>query len=165
MNLTVDTVRRWAEEILLQLGDPAGHTLSVLAAGPEEEFEARGSEAVFESSFQVEWGDEPAAPEPTSESASAPDDEATGYGVEVRLGFGEEWWVGVRLEASLSEADAVALLADRMQDEVLENTHGAPVPPCPGPGHGHPLTAEVVEGIACWVCPQGDGIAPQPILH
>jgi hypothetical protein len=165
MNLTIDTARRWAEEILRQLGDPEGHTLSVLAAGPEKEFEAPGSEAVFESSFQVEWDDEPAAPEPTSESASAPDDAATGSGVDVWLGLREEWWVGVRLDASLSEADAVALLADQMQDEVPENTHGTPVPPCPGSGHGHPLTADVVDGVACWVCPRGDGIAPQPILH
>jgi hypothetical protein len=45
------------------------------------------------------------------------------------------------------------LLADRVQDEIVETRDlwGRPLPPCPG--HTHPLSAELLDGSAWWVCP------------
>jgi hypothetical protein len=68
----------------------------------------------------------------------------------------------VLLEESMTEAEAVALLAEQLQESVLEHTGGAAAPPCPG--HNHPAAAEVVEGVATWTCPQGSRDRSRPIL-
>lgn len=73
---------------------------------------------------------------------------------EVVVRLSGDFAVIVSLEAGMDEADAVVLLADQLQDGVLESTAGEPLPPCPG--HGHPATARVVAGQPCWVCPQDE---------
>lgn len=125
MPVTCASVRRWAHDILRELGAPEGHTLEVVAADPG------GG--------------------------------AAGRDVSVLLASDQGCRVEVCLSTWLGEAEAIAHLAGQMQDEVLENTYGVPVPPCPGPGHGHPLTAQVLDGVACWTCPLDTAVAPRPI--
>ncbi|MBQ0983644.1 hypothetical protein KBZ10_03715 [Streptomyces sp. F63] len=156
-------VRSWAEAILRQLGVPTGHTLEVTAGAP----------------------DGPGAPEPGPAHTStlrlrpggkrAEDAEDGGAGgrmagqgaarhggsVSVTLAFGDGSAVSVLLAEGPGEAEAVAHLAGQLQEAVLETAGGTPVPPCPGGrGHGHPPTADVVAGTACWVCPAGGGTRP-----
>ena len=69
--------------------------------------------------LRVTHADPAWAPEPVS-------------GVTVTLAASDGSSVSVLLEESMTEADAVTLLADQLQDTVLENTAGTPAPPCPG---------------------------------
>lgn len=62
------------------------------------------------------------------------------------------------LGPGLDEPHAVVLLAEQLQDAVLEQTGGAPVPPCPG--HGHPAVADLVVGVPSWTCPLGTRARP-----
>jgi hypothetical protein len=58
-------------------------------------------------------------------------------------------------------AQVVVEVADRMQELFHEECEawGQARPPCPG--HQHPAKAELVEGAACWVCPNGGRIVAQ----
>ncbi|MCY9787601.1 hypothetical protein KIK06_27350 [Nocardiopsis sp. EMB25] len=67
----------------------------------------------------------------------------------------------VRLPNSLPDAESIRMLADQLQEEVLESTHGDPVPTCPG--HPHPAKPDVVDGVPSWVCPR-DGRDIRPII-
>ncbi|WP_052863268.1 hypothetical protein [Streptomyces niger] len=138
MQLTREVVRGWAEAILPQLGPPAGHTLTVTGPGFADE---AGETADGRSGPLLAGG-------PVT-------------GVLVAITFADGSAVGVHVEQPMPPADAIALVADRLQDAVLEETGGAPNPPCPG--HRHPAVAEVVAGVACWTCPRGDNAA-WPIL-
>ncbi|MEV0375526.1 hypothetical protein AB0I10_38230 [Streptomyces sp. NPDC050636] len=149
MNLTTASVRGWAETILHQLGDPAGHTLDVTTTGPAREPKDLGSGAVFGSRLRLDWDEQ------ASEPALAHSADST---VVVTLAYRDGSSISVLVDQTMGEAEAVALLADQLQDSVLENTGGAPVPPCPG--HGHPAVAEVVNGIPSWVCPKAGGSRP-----
>ncbi|MFJ4919539.1 hypothetical protein [Streptomyces sp. NPDC088725] len=145
-NPNTDSARRWAEDILRQLGAPSGHTLTVTRAAHTESAETA----------------EPQTGRPglTSRLRTCPDgdgttaaaDEPGGTAVRVTLEYEDGSSVSVRLTPDLSEAQAVVLLAEQLQDSVLESTHGAPAPACPG--HGHPATARVIDGTASWSCPQ-----------
>lgn len=98
--------------------------------------------------LRVTQADPEWAPEPVS-------------GVTVTLAANDGSSVSVLLEESMTEADAVTLLADQLQDTVLENTAGTPAPPCPGsPRHAHPPVAELVHGVPSWTCPGGHGTRP-----
>lgn len=77
-----------------------------------------------------------------------------GPGAAVWLASGTAFSANVCLEAVLTPAEAVALLADRMQDFVLEATCGAALPSC-REGHQHPAAVAVSAGTAWWVCPHG----------
>lgn len=152
MALTHDAVRGWAEAILAQLGAPAGYRLTVTGTGftdsvPEPAPAASGA---FTSSLTLSF-------EP--DSGGGLDTEPAG--LLVTVAFDEESASGVRLEARVPQVEAVVLLADQLQDAVLEETCGAPLPECPG--HGHPAVARVVDGAACWACPS-TGTALRPIL-
>jgi hypothetical protein len=46
--------------------------------------------------------------------------------------------------------DATLELATQVQDQAVEATHGASLPPCPG--HNHPAAANLVNGVPKWVC-------------
>ena len=46
---------------------------------------------------------------------------------------------------------ATAELADRIQDDVLEELWGPVWPECPG--HRHPCAAELIDEVAVWACP------------
>ncbi|GLU47850.1 hypothetical protein [Nocardiopsis ansamitocini] len=147
MDATATSVRRWAEDILGQLAPPPGCTLTVAEppfGGPAPTFE--GSPG-FTSRLAVDWDAD--LKDPLHLDAS------------VVVGFPDGSAVGVELTEAMTEAEAVVTLADQLQDTVMEHTHGAPVPPCPG--HGHPAVAAVVDGVASWTCPDGDG-AHRPIL-
>ncbi len=48
-------------------------------------------------------------------------------------------------------ADALVALASQLQDALIETSHGRALPACPG--HAHPLSAVVVDGVAVWRCP------------
>jgi hypothetical protein len=63
----------------------------------------------------------------------------------------------------LPEASAVAELASQLQDHVIEETWGEARPPCPG--HPHPLSARVVDGVAVWECPRAPEHHREPILR
>jgi hypothetical protein len=182
MNLTTAAVREWAELIVPQLGAPDGHSLTVTAAGPPGgPLQPLDSGEEFTSSSRVERdgrgerrgnasGDTDAAGDSgdsgdsgeSGESGESGDPE--GAGVVVTLAFSDGTSISVHLEQPLGEADAVVILADQLQDGVLEETAGAPRPPCPADGgHLHPAVARVVDGVASWVCPTGEG-ARRPIL-
>ncbi|ASU82576.1 hypothetical protein CDO52_07065 [Nocardiopsis gilva YIM 90087] len=150
MSLTTTTVRAWAEEILRQLHAPKGHTLDVIASRTSGGGTAAPPEAIpeFTSHLRVSWDGE-AEEDLDRVHGSAPS------GVVVTLAFGAESSIEVALEESMDESESVALLADQLQTAVLEVACGAPAPECPG--HGHPLTPQVLDGVACWVCPKDPG--------
>ncbi|GAA4871033.1 hypothetical protein [Kitasatospora terrestris] len=72
-------------------------------------------------------------------------------GLHVRVSAGADR-TSVHLPFGLPPAEALCLLADRLQDWAVELTHGSPLPPCPG--HPHPLSATVLDGAAVWTCPR-----------
>jgi hypothetical protein len=159
MTLDADSVRRWAEDILRQLGAFPAHTLGITevadaeatghvgnANGPGPELPA--GEAEFASSL---------APLPDGGSVSAWTMDGQ-PGVFVTLSHEDGNSVGVHLHRTMSASEAVTVLADRLQEAVLENTAGTPVPTCPG--HPHPPTAEEVSGVPSWTCPRGDRTWP-----
>lgn len=65
----------------------------------------------------------------------------------------------------LSEPEAIARLASDLQDHASESdaAFGVPLPPCPG--HRHPLSAEVHDGVAVWVCPESARHHQRPIVR
>ena len=148
MGPEVRTVRWWAETVLRELGVSGGVTLNVDAVRDGDDVwggRVDTGAAGFASRLRL---DGPAGPDPV------------GDGVMVRIEFPDGSATGVLLSPLSQEADAVAQLADQLQDAVLESTGGAPVPRCPVAGHGHPAVAEVVDGAACWTCPSGGPIRP-----
>lgn len=72
-------------------------------------------------------------------------------GLLVTLAFADGSPIGVHFEEPMGEAEALTHSADQLQDAVLEETGGAPHPPCPG--HSHPAAAHTVGGVASWTCP------------
>ena len=150
MRRTTATVRGWAETILHQLGDPVFRSLGVEVM--ERSAEEPGPLAPgpgFTSGFQITEGDEPEGPATI---------QGTIPGILVTLVYEDSSAVGVQLGESLSDAEAVVILADQLQDSVLEATGGAPFPPCPG--HGHPAVAELIDGVPSWKCPKGGSLGP-----
>ncbi|KIF74320.1 hypothetical protein QR77_10640 [Streptomyces sp. 150FB] len=154
MTPDTDSVRRWAEDILHQLGAFPAHTLGITevadteatgytanANGPGPELPA--GDAAFASSL-----------EPRPDGGGVPAWTMDGQpGVFVTLSHEDGSSVGVHLHRTMSASEAVTLLADVLQEAVLENTEGTPVPACPG--HPHPPTAEEVSGVPSWTCPRG----------
>ena len=72
------------------------------------------------------------------------------------LPFPEVWLetalTGRGLPSMQDEEEAACHLADAVQDDVIEELHGAWLP-CPR--HPHPLRADVTDsGVAVWVCPE-----------
>jgi hypothetical protein len=63
----------------------------------------------------------------------------------------EEVWVYFT-RSHLSLAWSTVNSAGAIQDHAVEVTDGEPLPPCPG--HAHPLTPTVVDGVPMWVCMQ-----------
>ncbi|MCC9741397.1 hypothetical protein [Streptomyces sp. MNU89] len=166
-------VRSWAEAILHQLGDTAGHTLEVTTGAPDEPGAPEPGPAAFTSRLRLRPDESRTDDGGLADDgrvhgtgAGAGDNAGPGNGehgaspVAVTLAFRDGSAVEVLLGEGLSEAEAVAHLAGQLQEAVLEAAGGAPVPPCPVRGHGHPPVAEVVDGTASWVCPQGGGTRP-----
>ncbi|MFJ1748447.1 hypothetical protein ACIOJD_19685 [Streptomyces sp. NPDC088116] len=153
MNLDTDSVRDWAESILRQLDAPPGHTLDVTPAESADAPGLASGPAGFTSSLRTHGG-------VSSRAQGTPEDDVTV--VRVTLEYADEASTSVLVDLAMSEDDAVALLADQLQDSVLENTGGSPAPPCPVPRHTHPATARVVNGTASWVCPRNS--TSRPIL-
>lgn len=143
------SAREWAAGILRQLGAPAGHTLKVTAETAAGEPEVPEDGPAFTSAFRVEEGGEPAG------TPFAP-------AVLVALTHDDGSSVTVRLDEDMTQDEALVLLADQLQESVLESTGGAPAPRCPA-GHGHPAAAELVDGVASWTCPRG-AAPPVPVL-
>ncbi|WP_030542315.1 hypothetical protein [Streptomyces albus] len=169
MRLSTTVVRSWAEEILRQLGDPAGHTLEVTAGAPDEPGAPETGPAAFTSRLRLRPDEgrtenEGRADEGRAHGTGADAGENAGPGaaVAVTLAFRDGSAVNVLLGEGLGEAEAAALLAGQLQEAVQEVAGGTPTPPCPVRGHGHPPVAEVVDGTASWVCPK-DGAA-RPVL-
>lgn len=144
MKLTTTTTLSWAEDILRQLGDPAGRTLEVTVPPAEPEPEAPTGETAFTSRLEIHDDEGPAKPSAATRHIGS---------VRVVLAFDDGSSTSVLLEDSMTEPEAVTLLAEQLQDGVLEHTGGAPAPPCPG--HSHPAVAKVMDGVASWTCPQG----------
>ncbi|WP_436891373.1 hypothetical protein [Nocardiopsis dassonvillei] len=146
MRRSAGTVRRWSEAVLGQLGSPEVFELVI---EPVDDVEA----------VVVDTGLAPGASfvlgfENTSEGAES--------GVLVGISLHPEGYGSMaRIPDSLTDGEAVVVLADRFQEEVLESTHGKPAPPCPG--HPHPPRPEVVGEVPSWVCPS-TGKAVLPIL-
>lgn len=155
MNLDTDSVRDWAESILRQLDAPPGHTLDVTPAEPEDAPgpELATGQAGFTSRLRTHGG-------VSGPAQATPGDDVTV--VRITLGYEDETSTSVLIDLAMGEDEAVALLADQLQDSVLENTGGSPAPPCPVPRHTHPATARVVNGTASWICPQDS--TSRPIL-
>ncbi|MFF3754904.1 hypothetical protein ACFYYH_31410 [Streptomyces sp. NPDC002018] len=150
MKLTTTSALNWAEDILRQLGDPVGHTLDVRVSDADREPDVPAGDTAFSSRLEIHGDEGPVEPPSARHPGS----------VVVVLAFDDGSSTTVLLEESMTDAQAVALLAEQLQDSVLEQTGGAPVPPCPG--HNHPAVAKVVDGVASWTCPQ-DG-STRPIL-
>lgn len=73
---------------------------------------------------------------------------ASRFGAHFTIGTPREW--------------AVTATAGQIQDGALEHTRGDPLPPCPG--HVHPLQADVVDGVASWVCPKDRDHHVEPVM-
>lgn len=70
--------------------------------------------------------------------------------------------VGVHFTLDVEEPQAIAAVAGQIQDHVIEAVQGQPLPRCPG--HAHPLTPRVLDGVAMWVCPKDVGHHREPVL-
>jgi hypothetical protein len=69
---------------------------------------------------------------------------------------------GVSVFPQAEPEDLQVLLAEHLQDELSE-TSGAWAQARPAcPGHGHPASPEVVDGVAVWRCPK-DGRVLAPV--
>ncbi|MEU2353564.1 hypothetical protein ABZ599_11465 [Streptomyces misionensis] len=79
-----------------------------------------------------------------------------GAGVHVTLAYPDGSSVTVDLDDALPEPEALLLLAEQLQDSLVESTGGRPVPPCPVPGHAHPAAPRVSNGALSWRCPLDD---------
>jgi hypothetical protein len=70
---------------------------------------------------------------------------------------------GIRVELLAPEAERVAMIADQVQEWVIEELWGsAPTnwPPCPNHPGSHPLAASARD-VAMWSCPaDGTPVAP-----
>ncbi|MDI5964971.1 hypothetical protein [Streptantibioticus silvisoli] len=147
------SVQHWAETVLRQLRAPTGATIHVSPASDDpadRPLPAPGADA-YTSELRL--------PEETEDRIPVPDRADRGEFL-VRLDLADASSTTVFLPADLADADAVAQLAGQLQDSVLESTGGAPEPPCPVTGHGHPAVADVVDGTACWTCPAGGPTRP-----
>ncbi|WP_141698570.1 hypothetical protein [Streptomyces lushanensis] len=105
-------------------------------------------DTAFTSRLEIHDGEGPVEPSSAPHPCS----------VLVVLAFDDGSSISVLLEPSMTEAEAVALLAEQLQDGVLEHTGGAPLPPCPG--HSHPAVAKVVDTVASWTCPENGRTRP-----
>lgn len=148
MERNIALVRAWAETIMRQLGSPAGHTLNITPADAAEQAEnAENSvgQSPFTSRLRIDTD--------TDIRCGRAEDRPEGPAVQVVLGHADGSSTSVYLGPDLDTPQAVVLLAEQLQDSVLEYAEGTPVPECPG--HGHPAVAEVVNGIPSWTCPRG----------
>ncbi|MFG2848195.1 hypothetical protein ACGF12_34270 [Kitasatospora sp. NPDC048296] len=85
----------------------------------------------------------------SSLSFGQPDEPPPDPGVYVVARLGDDW-TRIQLTPDMQPVDALVHLADGLQDWVIELTHGAARPRCPG--HAHPMRASVVNGGAAWTC-------------
>jgi hypothetical protein len=73
---------------------------------------------------------------------------------------------GVRIDLELPTAEALAHLADQVQEWLIEEfgrtLQPTDWPPCDDHPTSHPLTATAVQGMAVWKCPK-DGTTAKPI--
>lgn len=72
---------------------------------------------------------------------------------------------GVRVDVDAAEAERVAMVADQVQEWVIEELWGQAAtnwPPCPNHPHSHPLSVSTRDDVAFWVCPR-DGMAFAPL--
>ncbi|MFJ8433960.1 hypothetical protein ACIQ9P_21930 [Kitasatospora sp. NPDC094019] len=153
----------WARTVLAQLGLDGRcriEATTVLQDGPAPA-PPLASEVPYHSTLTIVFADAPENPE----NPDAPEDPALGEpqmsGTRVAVSTGGDR-TEVHLPSGLAPAEALVLLADRLQDWAIELTHGAALPPCPG--HRHPMRAAVIDGAARWCCPRPEGGgAPLPI--
>ncbi|WP_067478748.1 hypothetical protein [Actinomadura hibisca] len=68
---------------------------------------------------------------------------------------------GVAFVSPEPPVEALARLADQLQQHVMETTQGRPAPACPG--HQHPAVADVVKGTAVWRCMNSPSRVVRPI--
>lgn len=92
------------------------------------------------------------------------DDEPTNtIQVSLESGSGRYSPVAVNFSLNVPLADATREIAGQVQDHAVETTRGASIPPCPG--HRHPLTPSLVDGVPKWVCmTDGAGYYAKDIL-
>ena len=71
--------------------------------------------------------------------------------------------IGIWFADASAWPDVVVHVADVIQEAIIEGAEhwGVAFPMCPAHPN-HPMNAEVVAGVASWVCPKGEG-APIPI--
>lgn len=146
MQRSIDSIRERSEIILRQLGNPQVFKLNIVRVSDVngliiDSGLSPGSTLCFE-------------PRTVGEDAQP--------GVLVGLslhpsGYGST----VRLPDSSPEGEVIVRLAEQLQEEVWDSTHGNPVPSCPG--HAHPAKPMLLESIPHWVCPW-DEEAVHPIL-
>jgi hypothetical protein len=63
---------------------------------------------------------------------------------------------GLRVDIDAPERDRIAMVADQVQEWVIEELWGHAAtnwPPCPNHPDSHPLTASTRDGVAFWICP------------
>lgn len=65
--------------------------------------------------------------------------------------------MGIWVDTALAEADQVAMVAEQVQEFMVEELPGLHLPSnwprCPGHPENHPMTALVQDGKAHWSCP------------
>lgn len=151
MQLSIDSAKEWSNVILRQLGNPKIFKLNVvrvndvngliidsgLAPNSNLRFGPRVAEEEIHSGILVGLSLHP-----------------TGHGSTVRL------------PDYFPKDEFIVRLAEQLQEEVWESTHGDPVPSCPG--HAHPAKATLLGITPYWVCPWSreaiHPIIPQELL-
>ena len=98
------------------------------------------------------------------------DDDLTDRGLAWIASAGMYGWVhandgsgiGIWFADGSAWPDVVVSVADVIQEAIIEGAEhwGVAFPMCPAHPN-HPMGAEVVAGVASWVCPRGEGIPIQ----
>jgi hypothetical protein len=154
-----DQILEWVERVVAQLGPDIRHlwiegsSTDASMIGPD----AFPPEPPYRSSLSISFDDSALVEETFSRPLA--DSEQKDIVVWLKI---QDQAVGVALSRECSEAEVIFQIADQLQDFVLDMTGGAPLPPCPG--HQHPMVASVIDGIASWQCPHGNGAVTRPIL-
>ena len=101
---------------------------------------------------------------PSEEITAPPTDPSGIFHIRITVGsqHGASDVVGVYFTAGAPREDAIVATASQLQDHAIEATGGSALPACPG--HPHPLSARVLDGIAQWVCPKDPTHHTGPVL-
>jgi hypothetical protein len=157
--VAASTVEEWTRALTRELRLPEGCEGEVLpfADAGDDAPVAVDAPGPYSSTLTIRLGDdEPATPDTGPDGEQPP-------GAQAVLRSGDGSFTAIAFSLPMTPGDALAHLADRLQDAILEDTHGVPAVACPGgEDPPHPPNAELVADVTCRVCPRTR--ATRPVL-